>query len=86
MRQDQYELSKVPTEIISRVRFAPNSPNRLLVSSWDKNVYYYDVAIDGDNKGTLLQTLEHEAAILDVCWGAEDHICFTGGLAWDVVR
>lgn len=71
-----------PTDPISAVRFAPNSPTRLLVSSWDKNIYLYDTK-DGPN-GRLIQQIPHRAAVLDVCFGADDNTAFTGGLDWDV--
>ncbi|KAI0478469.1 WD40-repeat-containing domain protein [Xylariaceae sp. FL0804] len=40
----QYELSQPPSDAISALAFAPNSPSRLLVSSWDKKVYLYDTS------------------------------------------
>lgn len=71
-----------PTDPISAVTFAPSSPTRLLVSSWDKNLYLYDTK-DGAS-GTLIRAIPHRAAVLDVCFGADDNTAFTGGLDWDV--
>ena len=78
----QLELVSPPTDPISAVKFAPNSPTRLLVASWDKNVYLYDVK-DGPN-GKLIRKYPHRAAVLDVCFGADDNTAFTAGLDWDV--
>ncbi|KAF1348875.1 mitotic checkpoint protein-like protein BUB3 [Delphinella strobiligena] len=82
MSGTQFELVDPPTDPISAVRFAPNSPTRLLVASWDKNVYLYHVK-DAQN-GRLIKTIPHRAAVLDVCFGADDNTAFTGGLDWDV--
>lgn len=78
----QIELADPPADPISAVRFAPNSPTRLLVASWDKHIYLYDVK-DGPT-GRLIQKFPHRAAVLDVCFGADDNTAFTAGIDWDV--
>lgn len=75
----QYELSPPPGDAVSAIVFAPASPSKLLVSSWDKKLYCYDVA-DGASENNLLNTYEHRAPILDVCFGANDTEAFTAGL------
>ena len=67
--------------------FAPATPTRLLVSSWDKNVYLYDTHAESDGgAGTLIRTFEHRAPVLDVCFGATDNEAFSGGTDWTVKR
>ena len=34
----------------------------------------------------LLQTFEHRAPVLDVCWGAREDEAYTAGLDWDIRR
>jgi cell cycle arrest protein BUB3 len=80
----QFELAQNPNDAISAVKFAPNSPTRLLVSSWDKNVYLYDT--HAEPGGKLLQKYEHPAPVLDVCFGRDDKEAFSCGLDWEVRR
>lgn len=83
----QFELAQPPNDAISSLVFAPSSPTRLLVSSWDKNVYLYDTHSDGaEGHGTLHQTFEHRAPVLDVCFGADDDEAFSAGMDWTVRR
>lgn len=56
---------------------------RLLVASWDKNVYLYE--LEGTSS-KLLQTFEHRAPVLDVCWGENEDEAFSAGLDYDVRR
>ncbi|KAF2428317.1 nuclear pore complex subunit [Tothia fuscella] len=79
----QFELPDPPNDGITAVKFAPNSSNRLLVSSWDSNVYFYDTTPD---EAKLLQKFESRAAVLDVTFGRNDNEAFAGGLDWDVRR
>ncbi|KAF2742264.1 mitotic checkpoint protein-like protein BUB3 [Sporormia fimetaria CBS 119925] len=80
----QFELAQNPTDAISSVNFSPYTPTRLLVSSWDKNVYLYDT--HSEPGGQLLQTFEHPAPVLDVCFGRSDDEAFSCGLDWEVRR
>ncbi|KAL9014123.1 MAG: hypothetical protein Q9173_001214 [Seirophora scorigena] len=80
MASAQFELSNPPRDAISATKFAPSS-SRLLVASWDKNVYLYNTAPSG---GKLVQTFEHRAPVLDVCFGDSDEDAYTTGLDWDV--
>ncbi|KAF2829402.1 mitotic checkpoint protein BUB3 [Ophiobolus disseminans] len=80
----QFELAQNPTEPISSVKFSPTTPTRLLVSSWDRNVYLYDT--HAEPGGKLLQKFEHRAPVLDVCFGRDDNEAFTCGLDWEVRR
>ncbi|KAI1853395.1 hypothetical protein JX266_002101 [Neoarthrinium moseri] len=84
----QFELAQPPNDAISSLVFAPEAPTRLLVSSWDKNVYLYDTHTDaeGGGHGTLLQTFEHRAPVMDVCFGADDNEAFSAGMDWTVRR
>ncbi|KAH8894093.1 WD40 repeat-like protein [Thozetella sp. PMI_491] len=79
----QFEVAQPPNDAISSLDFAPGSSSRLLVSSWDKNVYLYDV---GEEVATLVQTFEHRAPVLDVCFGASDDEAYTAGMDWQVKR
>ncbi|PHH52999.1 Mitotic checkpoint protein BUB3.2 [Ceratocystis fimbriata CBS 114723] len=85
----QYDLTTPPTDAISALAFAPNDPTRMLASSWDRNVYVYD--IHGENEagqkcGTLLRKFEHRAPVLWVCFGKDDNEAFSAGLDWRVLR
>ncbi|KAI1820833.1 WD40-repeat-containing domain protein [Xylaria intraflava] len=85
----QFELAQSPNDAISSLVFAPESPSRLLVSSWDKNVYLYDTQTPGvaeDQRGSLVRTFEHRAPVLDVCFGADDDEAFTAGMDWRVLK
>ncbi|KAI9752844.1 MAG: hypothetical protein M4579_005459 [Chaenotheca gracillima] len=84
MSSAQIELANPPRDAISAIKFAPGSSSRLLVSSWDKNVYLYDV--EGQEGGALIRSYEHRAPVLDVCFGANDNEAYTGGLDTDVRR
>lgn len=100
----QIEIPSPPQDAISALQFAPNSL-RLLVASWDKKVYLYDIAAaanevgngNGSSQGRLVQTFEHRAPVLDVCFGRggagkeeeEDGgggEAYSVGLDWDVRR
>ncbi|KAJ3495703.1 hypothetical protein NLG97_g3204 [Lecanicillium saksenae] len=81
----QVELSPPPGDAVSAVVFAPESSTKLLVSSWDKNVYLYDLA-NGANDAKLTNTYEHRAPVLDVCFGASDDEAYTAGMDWAVNR
>ncbi|KAI1081652.1 WD40-repeat-containing domain protein [Whalleya microplaca] len=87
----QFELAQPPNDAISALAFAPGSSSRLLISSWDKNVYLYDtLASSGTPEegghGTLIRTFEHRAPVMDVCFGASDDEAFTAGMDWTVRR
>ena len=81
----QFELSHPPSDAVSSLVFAPGSPTRLLVSSWDKNVYLYDIS-DQEAGGKLIEKYEHRAPVLDVCFGADDNEAFSAGMDWQVKR
>jgi cell cycle arrest protein BUB3 len=70
---------------VSSLKFAPESPTRLLVSSWDKHVYLYDTQ-DQEAGGKLIEKYEHRAPVLDVCFGVDDNEAFTAGMDWQVKR
>jgi cell cycle arrest protein BUB3 len=55
------------------------------VSSWDKNVYLYEISSE-DEGGKLIETYTHRAPVLDVCFGADDNEAFTAGMDWQVKR
>lgn len=86
MLATQFEISQPPTDAVSRVVFAPESSTRLLVSSWDKDVYLYEID-DGDAaSATLVKQYEHRAPVMDVCFGSSDNEAFTAGLDHRVTR
>ncbi|KAB5523906.1 WD40-repeat-containing domain protein [Coniochaeta sp. 2T2.1] len=81
----QFEVSQPPTDAVSAISFAPHSPTRFLVSSWDKNVYLYNIATSEDeHTASLLSTFPHQAPVLDVCFGATDDEAYTAGMDWTV--
>lgn len=72
---------------MSRVVFAPESSTRLLTSSWDKNIYLYEIEDGGDAaSATLVRQFELRAPVLDVCFGANDNEAFTAGLDHRVTK
>ncbi|OJJ37690.1 hypothetical protein ASPWEDRAFT_106704, partial [Aspergillus wentii DTO 134E9] len=69
------------------LKFSPEPEStRFVVSSWDKNVYLYDLRDENGSvgEGKLLQTFEHRAPVLDVCFGENENEIYTAGLDWDV--
>ena len=46
-------------------------------------MYLYELM---GGSGRLLQTFEHRAPVLDVCWGKDENEAFSVGLDWDVRR
>ncbi|GKT59179.1 mitotic checkpoint protein bub3 [Colletotrichum tofieldiae] len=83
----QFELAQPPSDAISSLAYAPDSPTRLLVSCWDKKIYLYDTHSGGeDAPGTLLQTIEFRAPVLDVTFGATDNEAYTACLDHCVYR
>ncbi|KXX83405.1 Mitotic checkpoint protein BUB3.2 [Madurella mycetomatis] len=81
----QFEVAQPPNDAVSALVFAPDAPNRLLVSSWDKSVYLYEIT-NGTEEATLLKTFEHRAPVLDVCFGANQDEAFTAGMDRQVKR
>jgi cell cycle arrest protein BUB3 len=79
----QFEVAQPPSDAVSAISFAPESPTRFLVSSWDSNVYLYDISTsDGEHTANLVQTYPHQAPVLDVCFGADDNSAYTAGMDW----
>ncbi|KUJ16352.1 mitotic checkpoint protein-like protein BUB3 [Mollisia scopiformis] len=85
MAPAQFELLQPPADAVSSLKFAPNSPTRLLVSSWDKHIYLYDTQ-DQEAGGKLIEKYEHRAPVLDVCFGADDNEAFSAGMDWQVKK
>ncbi|KAL3433526.1 WD40-repeat-containing domain protein [Aspergillus tetrazonus] len=89
MASNQFTITSPPTDAISALKFSPAPDStRFVVSSWDKNVYVYDLRDENGaaGEGKLLQKFEHRAPVLDVCFGATEDEIFTAGLDWDVKR
>ncbi len=70
----EFQIEESPTDATSSLKFAPNSSQFLLASSWDRNVRLYDI---DNNK--LKASYEHELAVLDCCFFDSSH-SFSGGL------
>jgi cell cycle arrest protein BUB3 len=81
MTTTPYELPSPPEDSISSLKFSAAAPSKLIVSSWDKHVYLYD--LEGPS---LLNKFEFRAGILDACFGTDDKEAFVSGLDWDVRR
>lgn len=83
----QFELAQPPSDAISALSYAPESPTKLLVSCWDKKIYLYDTHSGGEEApGTLLKTIEFRAPVLDVCFGATDDEAYAACLDHCVYR
>ncbi|KAK4041158.1 WD40-repeat-containing domain protein [Parachaetomium inaequale] len=81
----QFEAAQPPKDAISSLVFSPFASRRMLVSSWDKNVYLYEVA-DGAEEANLVGTFTHRAPVMDVCFGADDNEAFLAGMDHQVNR
>ncbi|KAL1839785.1 hypothetical protein VTJ49DRAFT_1159 [Mycothermus thermophilus] len=81
----QFEVAQPPQDAISALAFGPGTSRRLLVSSWDKNVYLYEVSNNAD-EATLVRTFEHRAPVLDVCFGASPDEAYTAGIDHQVKK
>ncbi|KAJ9149048.1 Mitotic checkpoint protein BUB3.2 [Pleurostoma richardsiae] len=82
----QFEVAQPPDDAVSRVVFARESPTKLLVSSWDRNVYLYEIQDGDEPTANLVRKFEHRAPVLDVCFGANDNEAFSAGMDWQVKR
>lgn len=78
-----YELESPPSDIISALRFSP-SDLKLLVSSWDRDLYIYHREDNASASFTYRQQVQCDAPVLDVCWGADDNTIFAVGLDYTV--
>lgn len=76
------EIPNPPTDAISSVRFAPDGTS-LLVSSWDSTIQVYQRSEEGYKHSTSVQC---DAPILDVCWGADSSTFFAVGIDHDVAK
>ncbi|KAL1985367.1 hypothetical protein VTN96DRAFT_7928 [Rasamsonia emersonii] len=87
MSSNQFVVASPPSDAISALKFSPEPDStRIVVSSWDRNVYLYDLRDENGavGEGKLLQKFEHRAPVLDVCFGANENEIYTAGLDWDV--
>ncbi|KAJ5097960.1 Mitotic checkpoint protein BUB3.2 [Penicillium argentinense] len=87
MSSNLITVASPPEDAISALKFSPNPDStRIVVSSWDKNVYLYDLRDENGavGEGKLLQKFEHRAPVLDVCFGENENEIYTAGLDWDV--
>lgn len=74
MGTSQFDIKNPPTDGITKIRFA-NLSNRLVVSSWDKFVRYYDVI-----ENSLKLKLKTQSPVLDCCFSKNDDLIASGGL------
>ncbi|KAF7193717.1 Mitotic checkpoint protein BUB3.1 [Pseudocercospora fuligena] len=77
------ELENPPTDIITAVRFSPDS-HKLLVSAWDSSIRLF--ADNDDGSYTNWTTIPTASPTLDVCWGSDDHTFYAVGLTQHVTR
>ena len=59
-RKPETQIHTAPTDVISSVKFSPNTNQFLLVSSWDTSVRLYDVM-----NNSMRQKYYHDAPVLD---------------------
>jgi len=62
-RKTETKLKTPPTDVISSLKFGPNSSQFLIVSSWDCSVRLYDVL-----NNTMRQKYMHDSPVLDVAF------------------
>ncbi|KXS98206.1 hypothetical protein AC578_288 [Pseudocercospora eumusae] len=77
------ELPHPPTDIITAVRFSPDS-HHLLVSAWDSTIRLY--AHDHHGTYTNCLTIPTQRPTLDVCWGPDNRTFYAVGLSKHVMR
>ncbi|XP_042909257.1 mitotic checkpoint protein BUB3 [Parasteatoda tepidariorum] len=75
---NEFQLINPPTDLISSVRFGPNSNQFLLTSSWDAHLRLYDVT-----SNTLRMKTNSGRPLLDCCFQDSVH-AWSGGLDWHV--
>lgn len=80
----QYELLPPPTDTVSALAFAPSS-TELLVSTWSRNVFLYDVS-GQDGEAALKKEYAHNGPVLDVCYGPDSKVAFSAGMDGQVNR
>lgn len=74
-KESQFELQSPPFDGISTVKFSPNNPSHLLVSSWDTTVRFYDTKANEQRC-----KFDHRAAVLDCCFSPDGRRGYSGGL------
>eukprot|EP00092_Neocalanus_flemingeri_P017517 GFUD01018950.1.p1 GENE.GFUD01018950.1~~GFUD01018950.1.p1 ORF type:complete len:329 (+),score=106.20 GFUD01018950.1:65-1051(+) len=70
----EFKLNSPPDDGITNVTFSPNSPQFLLVSSWDKTVRLYDIS-----SNTQRCSYTHSMPVLDCDYQDLTHV-WSGGL------
>ncbi|XP_055319819.1 mitotic checkpoint protein BUB3 [Sitodiplosis mosellana] len=73
-KKNEIQLNNAPSDVISSCKFAPNSNQFLLVSSWDCTVRLYDTVSNASR-----QKFSHEAPVLDCTFQDAVHVA-SGGL------
>lgn len=73
-RKSEVQIQNAPSDAISSVKFAPNTSQFLIASSWDCTVRLYDVV-----HNTIRQKYMHDAPVLDVAFQDAVHTV-SGGL------
>lgn len=73
-RKTEVQLQNAPADVISSVKFSPNSNQYLLAASWDCTVRVYDVI-----NNNLRQKYLHEEPVLDIAFQDPVHT-LSGGL------
>lgn len=73
-RKSEVQILNPPSDAISAVKFAPNTNQFLIVSSWDCTVRLYDVA-----HNSVRQKYMHDAPVLDVAFQVSLEALFSPG-------
>lgn len=82
---DPFEVSEPPADVISSLRFSSHPDSyKFVVASWDKFAYLYE--IKDDKQCALIKKFEHQAPVLDACFGKDDDELYTTCLDWNVRR
>lgn len=82
---DQFPVSQIPQDAIAALKFSPH-PNsmKFAVASWDRSVYLYELQENRECKQIFKS--EHQAPVLDVCFGKDDNELYSACLDWTIRR
>ncbi|KAL9644203.1 hypothetical protein ABK040_005664 [Willaertia magna] len=77
----EFQLSDPPTDGISHLQFSNQSPNLLVVTSWDTSVRIYNIK---ENK--LIQKYHHSSSVLCATFSLDDKYILSGGIDCTLIK